>query len=146
MLLETFWTTDCSLSSSALKLGPVSVAFSLMRTLAQLLSICRCMCPRFAAALFNPHPNTVLESLPTLSLLSYLRPGYPNSPSPWSQFKRHGSISIIPNQNLSQCILSAGYKSVFIPWAPWDSLISLYNVCPDINVVISSREQSICCK
>lgn len=53
--------------------------------------------PRLAAALFNPHPNTALESLPALSLLSYLPPGYPNSRSPRSRIKGHGSISMIPN-------------------------------------------------
>lgn len=46
MLLERFWTPDWSLSSSALRLGPDSVALSVMRTLARLLSICRCTCPR----------------------------------------------------------------------------------------------------
>lgn len=53
--------------------------------------------PRLATALFNPHPNTVLESLPGLSLSSYYPPGYPNSRSPRSRLKGHGSISMIPN-------------------------------------------------
>lgn len=83
---------DWSFGSSALKLGLDSVAFSVMRTLAQLLSICYRTCPRFAAAFFNPHPNTVLESLPAPSLLSYLQPGDPNSPitnrEPCKQLKR----------------------------------------------------------
>lgn len=84
--LETFYnrlleTTDGRFSSSALKLGPDSVAFSVMRTLAQLLSICRRACPRFAAALFNPHPNSVRIVASALIIVLSATRLTPNSPS-----------------------------------------------------------------
>lgn len=58
-----------------LRLGLDSEAFSVIRTLARLLSICRRACPRFAAALFHPRPDAALESSPALSLKAYLAAG-----------------------------------------------------------------------
>lgn len=109
-LLET---TDGSFSSSALKLGLDSVAFSVMRTLAQLLSICRRACPRFAAALFNPHPNSVrIFASALIIVLSATR--LSKRPITYTEackrLERPRGVSIIPNGNTSRH---------FPPLVPW---------------------------